>query len=98
MSHDAFFDQIVDALSKDLDPTLFERCAVDLLRDDGWPVVAVSGGSDSGMDGAVADAQGEPFPLVVTTAKSVIANLKKNLASYVRDGGRQRKALVATSQ
>jgi hypothetical protein len=50
------------------------------------------------MDGAVADGQGVPFPLICTTSEDVIGNLTRSLTSYLTKGGRRRHALVATSQ
>jgi hypothetical protein len=50
------------------------------------------------MDGAIADAEGEPFPLVTTTSKNVIGNLTRNLNSYLKQEGTRRKVVLATSQ
>lgn len=50
------------------------------------------------MDGAVADFEGEAFPLVTTTGKDVIGNLTKNLKSYLDNKGERRKVVSATSQ
>jgi hypothetical protein len=55
-------------------------------------------GDDAGMDGAIADGEGESFPLVCTTGEDVIGNLTRSLASYLADGGKRRKVVVATSQ
>jgi hypothetical protein len=52
--------------------------------------VPVRGGTDAGMDGAIADDAGPAFPLVCTTAKDVIGNLTRSLNSYLRDGGNRR--------
>ena len=97
MSHDPLRSKITDRLGEDLDPYLFEACAVELLRSD-WPVVPIPGGSDAGMDGAVADSAGHPFPLVTTTSADVIGNLTRNLESYLQSGGERRKVIVATSE
>lgn len=97
MSHDPLRSKITDRLGEDLDPYLFETCAVDLLRSD-WPVVPIPGGNDAGMDGAVADSAGHPFPLVTTTSADVIGNLTRNLQSYLQSGGERRKVIVATSE
>ena len=100
MMNDPFYRQILAALEERLDPELFERCMCDLLRDpDIFPVVvSIPGGSDAGMDGAIADGQAEPFPLVCTTGKDVIGNLTRSLDSYLENGGRRRKVVLATSQ
>jgi hypothetical protein len=50
------------------------------------------------MDGAIADGEGPPFPLVCTTEKDVIGNLTRSLKSYMRSGGHRRNVVVATSQ
>jgi hypothetical protein len=98
MNRDPFYRKIIQRLNGSLDPELFEECAADLLRS-AWPtLVPIHGGSDSGMDGAVADAQGEPFPIITTAGDDVIGNLARNLNTYVRDGGQRRKAILATSQ
>lgn len=98
MASDPFFDEIVQRLGRRLDPEVFERCATDLLRTI-WPGLApIPGGSDSGMDGAVADGEGPAFPLVATTHKRPIENLTQSLRSYVKDGGKRRKVILATSQ
>ena len=90
---------IVDALNGALDPSVFEACAVDLLRRD-WPrIVPVAGGGDDGFDGAVADGSGrEPFPLVVTTARNLTGNLRQNLKRAQRKQAGLNRALFATSR
>ena len=98
MIRDPFYNDIVDRLKGRLDPELFERCAGDLLREE-WPtLVPIRGGTDAGMDGAIADGQGSAFPLVCTTAQDVIGNLTRSLDSYLRDGGNRSQAVLATSQ
>ena len=98
MIRDPFYQQIIERLEGQLDPELFERCAADLLRD-GYPtLVPIRGGQDAGMDGAIADGEGRPFPLVSTTGKDVIGNLTRNLESYRKHGGTRRKIVLATSQ
>jgi hypothetical protein len=98
LKRDPFYQQIIDALGRQLDPDLFEKCAADLLRKDFPGLVPVRGGSDAGMDGAVADREDIPFPLISTTGKDVIGNLTKNLRSYIEQGGNRRKCILATSQ
>ena len=90
---------IVDALHGPLNPTVFEACAVDMLKRD-WPrIVAVAGGGDDGFDGAVADARGqETFPLVVTTAEALTGNLRRNLSRAKRKRATLDRALFATSR
>jgi hypothetical protein len=98
MIRDRFYQDIVERLSGKLDPELFERCAVDLLRDAFPTLVPIRGGSDAGMDGAIADGESEPYPLVSTTGKNVIGNLTRSLDSYLSKGGDRRRVVFATSQ
>jgi len=98
MLRDPFYNEIIDRLNKTLDPELFERCACDLLRTIYPGLVPIRGGSDSGMDGAIADSKGTAFPLVSTTGKNVIGNLTRSLNSYLSDGGSRRNVILATSQ
>jgi len=95
---DPFYRKIVEGLEGKLDPELFEQCAADLLRSGHPTLVPIRGGADAGMDGAVADGRGPPFPLVCTTAKDVIGNLTRSLDSYVAKGGRRRHVILATSR
>ena len=90
---------ILDALEGHLDPNAFERFAADALKRD-WPrLVQVAGGGDDGFDGAVADGGSRaPFPLVVTTAKYLTGNLRKNLARARRKVPAVDRALFATSR
>lgn len=81
-----------------MDPECFERCAADLLRPIYPGLVPVRGGSDSGMDGAVADGLGSPFPLVCTTSDRVLDNLRRSLHSYLAEGGERRRVVLSTSR
>lgn len=92
------YQEITSRLSGRLDPELFERCAVALLRDVYKGLVPVRGGADAGMDGAIASPSGSPIPLVTTTGEEAPRNLRKNLISYVENGGGQRTAVFATSR
>lgn len=99
MKHDPFYRQIVEKLNGDLDPYLFEECVVDLIRRyDGYFAVPILGGQDDGMDGAVADGEGEPYPIITTTSNRVIDNMTRNLKRYISEDGKRRKCIVATSQ
>jgi hypothetical protein len=96
---DPFYQQIADALAGPLDHGTFERCMGDLLRKDFPGLVPVPGGSDSGVDGLVAEPEaGQPFPLICTTEEDVIGNLTRSLESYLLRGLQARKVAVATSQ
>lgn len=97
---DPFHDQIVDALGKgDFDPLVFEACMGDLLRKDIPGLVPVPGGGDAGIDGAIADGRGEPYPLVCTTSKDVLGNLTRSLRAYKKEKQwPRRQVALATSQ
>ena len=98
MNRDPFYIQIIERLSGQLDPEIFEQCATDLLRSIYPGLTPMRGGSDSGMDGAIGDNEGEPFPLISTTGEDVIGNLTRNIEKYKKDGGKRRNAVLATSQ
>jgi len=71
MIRDPFYRDIVDRLDARLDPDLFEQCATDLLRDE-WPsLVPVRGGTDAGMDGAIAEGEGRPSRLYVRRRRTL---------------------------
>lgn len=94
---DPHYRDILEGLAGPLDWQTFEECVIDLLRGAYPTLVPVHGGHDFGMDGAIADAEGEAYPLVVTTAKDVLRNLTRNLDSYLIRGGTRRRVVVATS-
>src|SRR4030042_2059107 len=98
MKRDPFYQQIIEGLKKPLNPDSFEECCADILRTDFPTLVPIRGGSDAGMDGAIADGKGLPFPLVCTTSDRVIVNLTKSLKSYLKEEGTRRKVVLATSQ
>lgn len=104
MVRDPLYRSIEKRLGERLDPSLFERCAVELLREVYPGLVPIGGGNDGGRDGAISSyageprPRGEPTPLIVTTAKNVLDNLTRNLGSYQRTGGSACQAVLATSQ
>lgn len=98
MKRDPFYQELIRALDGPLDEDDFELAASYALRTIYPTLVPVRGGSDSGMDGAIADGEGRAFPLVVTTSKDAIGNLTRNLEKYTRDGGPRRVAVFATSR
>ena len=98
MNRDPFYKDILKGLEGPLDPDLFEQCAADLLRDLYPTLVPIRGGQDMGMDGAIADGEGESFPFVTTTSSECLRNLKKSLDSYIANGGKRRDVVFATSQ
>jgi hypothetical protein len=71
---------------------------VDLLREEYPGLVPVRGGQDSGMDGALPSKGGALLPLLCTSAKDGLANLKRSLQSYLKSGGPAREAVFATSR
>lgn len=98
MVRDPLYRSIEKRLGERLDPDLFERCAVELLRDVYPGLVPITGGDDGGRDGAISSHAGEPLPLVVTTSQRVLGNLTRNLKRYRRAGGSALEAVLATSQ
>lgn len=101
MIRDPFYRAIVARLNdrdNRIDPETFERCAADLLRSIYPGLVPVRGGSDAGMDGAVADGNEPPLPLICTTSEQLTRNLRGSLRSYLANGGRRRRAVFATSR
>jgi hypothetical protein len=69
----------------------------DLLRDSYPNLVPITGSSDGGWDGAIADSQGEPVALVCTIG-DVNHNLRKNLDSLRRGIEAPRRVVVATAR
>jgi hypothetical protein len=98
MIRDPFYKEIIKGLNGRLDPEIFERCAQDLLRNKYPTLVPIRGGSDAGMDGAIANGKGTAYPLITTTAKEVIRNLTGSLNSYINKGGKRRMVVAATSR
>jgi hypothetical protein len=95
---DAFYDAILDRLDGELEGQAFEDCMSDLLRQRFPSVVPVRGGDDAGMDSAVADGNGPPWPVIITTEDDVLGNLTKSLKTYLAHGGARRQVALATSR
>ena len=95
MIRDPLYRHIQERLGSHLDPERFEQCAADLLREFYPTLVAIRGGSDAGMDGAIAGDGSLPMPLVTTTAADVLGNLRGSLKSYVQNGGTRRSCVPA---
>ena len=89
---------ILEGLEGHLDPKVFEACAVELVRNDGWLVVHVRGGKDDGFDGSVADGIEEPFPLIVTTSRNPVQNLKQSLERVKDTGWKANRAIFVISR
>lgn len=98
MVRDPLYRAIESRLGERLDPELFERCVVELLRDVYPGLVPIPGGDDGGRDGAISIGEDAAIPLIVTTAENVLGNLERNLNSYRRTGGLAGQAVLATSQ
>lgn len=95
---DPHHQAILNGLNARLDSDAFEQCAVELLQRN-WPgLVPVRGGRDGGFDGAVADGNQEPFPLIATTGKKLVGNLRDSLDSAKHNGLKPKRALFATSR
>ena len=98
ISLDPLHRAIIVALSEHLDPEVFEECAVELVRQEGISIVHVSGGADGGFDGAVTNMDGESYPLVVTTSKDYVRNLRNSLKRVRDKNARTQHAIFATSR
>jgi hypothetical protein len=96
MLRDPYFIAIESALQRPIDAELFERCAQSLLSEVYPTLVPIRGGCDGGMDGAIANAESEPYPLVVTTSVPS-RNLRNSLRSYRASGGVQNRVVFACS-
>lgn len=94
---DPYYRKILAGLERLDHPDAFEECACDLLRKAYPSLVWIRGGSDAGMDGAIADGEGEAYPVVVTTG-DVARNLRESLGSYIRSGKKGCRAVLATSR
>lgn len=97
MIRDPLYQSILKGLDGHIDHDAFQRCASDLLRDAHPTLVPISGGNDAGFDGAIGTADG-PFPLIVTTRKDVIGNVRANLSQYLERDYGPRRAVVATNR
>lgn len=98
MIRDPFYRDIIEGLEGHLDATVFEDCALDLLREPIPTLVPIRGGTDRGMDGGIADGHGLPFPLVCTTRMDVNRSLRGSLRMYKQKGGKRRRVVFATSR
>jgi hypothetical protein len=95
---DPLYDAIERAIDQPLDGTVFEQCAVELLRDFYPTLQPVEGGGDAGMDGVGTLPTGEPFILVATVSENARGNLNRNIQSYIDAGGERRIVVFATSR
>jgi len=96
---DLLYDAIARAIGRPLDGDLFERCAVELLRERYYPTLKpVEGGGDAGMDGAGELPNGERFFLVSTVGEDLRGNLDRNVQSHLDAGGDRRVVVFATTR
>lgn len=80
-SRDPMVKDIARALDGHLDPHVFERSMVDLLRGEFPTFALVMGGADGGSDGATAThGAASPVQLICTTSKRPLDNFRKSLA------------------
>ena len=93
------YEAIASAIEKPLKWDVFERCAVELLREAYYPNLRpVEGGNDAGKDGVGELGNGERFFLVSTVGKDARGNLVGNIQSHLKAGGDQRVIVFATTR
>jgi hypothetical protein len=97
MVRDPLWQQIKSAIQRQLDPTIFERCAQDLLGKIYPGLVPVVGGSDAGMDGSFPSPDGT-FPLICTTGDDVLGNFRNSISNHLRRRSGPCRCILATSQ
>ena len=96
---DPVYAAIARAMEKPIDGHLFERCAVELLRENYYPTLRpVEGGSDAGMDGVGELPDSERFFLVATVGADAQGNLDRNIQSHLDAGGDRRVVVFATTR
>lgn len=95
---DTLYRAIGDAIARPLDGAAFERCAVDLLRENYPSLRPIEGGRDAGMDGVGELPDGTPFFLVATTQEDARANLERSVRSHIDAGGERRAVVFATTR
>ena len=98
MIQGSLYRKIIERLDEQLDPTTFQRCANALLMEVFPTLAPMSGGDDEGMDGAIADIDGDSSPIIATTDKKVLRNLRGSLSRRIDSGSTNRKAVLATSR
>ena len=96
---DPLYDAIEQALAQPLDGTLFEPCAVDLLRAAYYPDLrATPQYHDAGVDGFSGPDAEPDFILVATTQADYARNLRKSIKSYMAADGPGRRVVLATTR
>ena len=96
---DPLHEAIEKAIQGPLSGQLFERCAVDLLRDNYYSKLrGTPPGHDAGIDGIVGPDAEPEFVLVATTAKDFARNLRRSVQSHLDAGGPGRRFVFATTR
>lgn len=95
---DDLHKKIIDGLSGEIDPIIFETAAVDLLQEIYPTLSPIKGGGDEGRDGHFFNINGASGPLVCTTGVKVEDNLRKSLRQYVKNNHDGRSVIFVTSQ
>ncbi|MCA9294628.1 MAG: hypothetical protein KDA20_12520, partial [Phycisphaerales bacterium] len=98
MTRDPLLEQVRGSFENKIDQDEFEICAVDLLSAIYSKLVPVVGGTDGGFDGAVSAPDGV-YPLIATTAKDVIGNVRRNAKTYLESNPQgPRRVVVACTE
>ena len=96
---DRLYEDIERAIGDQVDGRLFERCAVDLLREAHYPDLrGTPHGRDAGMDGISGPDNDPEFILVATTNNDFARNLRSSVERYVSAGRRCRTVVFATTR
>ena len=96
---DSLCESIEQAIQQPLDGQLFERCAVDLLRDNYYPNLrGTPHGRDAGIDGITGPDAEPEFVLVATTAQDFARNLRQSIRSHLNAGGQGQRFVFATTR
>ena len=98
MIRDPLYRRIIERLEGQLNPSTFQDCANALLMEVFPTLAPMRGGDDEGMDGAIGHAGGDPSPIIATTAKNALRNLRGSLNARIASGSPNRTAVFATSR
>lgn len=93
---DPHYARVFQALDGKLDHDLFEEAVQDLLRDVYPGLAPIHGGGDAGLDAAVADGEGEAYPLSITTRRDSLRKFTEDLDKLSKQP--RRKVVAATSR
>ncbi len=95
---DPLYEAIQKALTEPINAALFERCAVDLLREYYPNLRPVPPNKDAGQDGLGEMPDGTRFFLAATTAKDYRRNLLQSTQSHIDAGGDRTAVVLATTR